>query len=427
MNIVWQTLGIAPTSDVRAIKRAYAILLKRYRPDEYPQEFQQLNWAYQQALAWQAECSTEDPDSCNDCVVTSDAVVEKDVNAADSIEVLPALPLTDEESVLRSSLCEESSFNEQQETAQKQALYNQNVERVRQLLQGANAEITRVRSWQFLTESDYIYEYEYNLFVGIAVIRLVHNYLHSAPPNTLKSKFVAQPPKRITIEIWKYLNGIFNWQMRGNELQTRLTPSEMMLLVRADILDAQFSPLSENSSHSSVTTSQAHPSKFNWNTVVLIVFVLIFLGRIASHFSEAVKHRSPIVNPASSIPNKASDLNQLPSTVFAPNSSVGRRAIPDPSADKLSIRVFRDFVEGEIKYAKADESRITSDGVGIELLIDKDFKIFKVNIYSSTGDLLMDDLIRNQAKQWKVISEPLSINNLPEKKRLYVHMVVRPH
>lgn len=47
----WQILGLSPTGDVRAIKRAYAALLKRNRPEDDLQAFQQLRTAYDEALA----------------------------------------------------------------------------------------------------------------------------------------------------------------------------------------------------------------------------------------------------------------------------------------------------------------------------------------------------------------------------------------
>jgi len=48
----WELLQLAPTTDVRAIKKAYAVLLKLNKPDENPAGFQQLHAAYQQALQW---------------------------------------------------------------------------------------------------------------------------------------------------------------------------------------------------------------------------------------------------------------------------------------------------------------------------------------------------------------------------------------
>lgn len=48
----WNVLQLAPTTDVRAIKKAYAVLLKQNRPDDNPAGFQQLHGAYQDALCW---------------------------------------------------------------------------------------------------------------------------------------------------------------------------------------------------------------------------------------------------------------------------------------------------------------------------------------------------------------------------------------
>ena len=48
----WNILGLAPDADSRTIKRHYAALLKKTRPDDDPQGFQRLREAYEAALAW---------------------------------------------------------------------------------------------------------------------------------------------------------------------------------------------------------------------------------------------------------------------------------------------------------------------------------------------------------------------------------------
>lgn len=47
---VWQILGIEPTDNIRAIKRAYAARSAAVHPEEHPEAFQQLHEAYQEAL-----------------------------------------------------------------------------------------------------------------------------------------------------------------------------------------------------------------------------------------------------------------------------------------------------------------------------------------------------------------------------------------
>lgn len=55
----WAVLGVSHEADARTIKRQYAALLKRCRPDEDPAGFQQLREAYEQALNW-AETRQDD-------------------------------------------------------------------------------------------------------------------------------------------------------------------------------------------------------------------------------------------------------------------------------------------------------------------------------------------------------------------------------
>lgn len=49
----WSILGIQPTNNLKDIKRAYAKQSKVYHPEDNPENFQRLQKAYQEALAWQ--------------------------------------------------------------------------------------------------------------------------------------------------------------------------------------------------------------------------------------------------------------------------------------------------------------------------------------------------------------------------------------
>src|SRR5512139_2161962 len=61
MGYHWEVLGLEPTGDVLAIKKAYAGLLKKNRPDEQPEAYQELRQAYEWALS-EAELRRRAPD-----------------------------------------------------------------------------------------------------------------------------------------------------------------------------------------------------------------------------------------------------------------------------------------------------------------------------------------------------------------------------
>ena len=50
MNKIWEILNIEPTKDKAAIKRAYALLARKYNPEDEPEKYQELHEAYKQAL-----------------------------------------------------------------------------------------------------------------------------------------------------------------------------------------------------------------------------------------------------------------------------------------------------------------------------------------------------------------------------------------
>ncbi|ALB55360.1 J domain-containing protein [Cronobacter universalis] len=73
-----EILGLAPGADERAIKRAYARLLKGCRPDDDPQGFQQLRDAYEAALDQARRGVADDDDEYNEDDACDDANDEHD-------------------------------------------------------------------------------------------------------------------------------------------------------------------------------------------------------------------------------------------------------------------------------------------------------------------------------------------------------------
>ena len=63
MDSIWTILGLDPTQDVSAIKRAYALKSRTCHPEEDPEGFLQLRQAYQAALDYAEERETASPEA----------------------------------------------------------------------------------------------------------------------------------------------------------------------------------------------------------------------------------------------------------------------------------------------------------------------------------------------------------------------------
>ncbi len=68
MNI-WKILGVAPTTDQKSIKAAFAAKSREWHPEEYPEEYQRLRQAYKLALAY-AQNENGEPAPASDNVQT---------------------------------------------------------------------------------------------------------------------------------------------------------------------------------------------------------------------------------------------------------------------------------------------------------------------------------------------------------------------
>lgn len=56
---IWQILEIEQTADEQSIKTAYAKMVKKYHPEEFPEEFKQLQKSYKQALHYAKNAKKE--------------------------------------------------------------------------------------------------------------------------------------------------------------------------------------------------------------------------------------------------------------------------------------------------------------------------------------------------------------------------------
>ncbi len=67
----FDTLGIKVTKDKKLIKKAYSALVKQYHPEEYPDEWEEIHRAYQEAMEY-ARLQEEDEESAEEILIEDD-------------------------------------------------------------------------------------------------------------------------------------------------------------------------------------------------------------------------------------------------------------------------------------------------------------------------------------------------------------------
>lgn len=177
----WEILELAPTTDAREIKRAYAKRLKLTKPDEKPAEFQLLHEAYKFALYYAANPQefNEEEEHDSEAIVQRDAI-ECDANEYDkeSSLILAAeqceLPEDSTLSTISQNHLVESELDEQQ-LSEANDLRHKECERliaqVQALLQD-NVRKGDLRQWHFLSANPYMLEEEFNWYLGKQVFQI---------------------------------------------------------------------------------------------------------------------------------------------------------------------------------------------------------------------------------------------------------------
>ncbi|MBR0430334.1 MAG: DnaJ domain-containing protein [Lachnospiraceae bacterium] len=87
MEYYWALLGIKPTCDVKAIKKAYAKKAKEFHPSEHPEEYERIKSAYQMALA-DAKRESSKPPEAEEIPSFEEPVEEKHLPEAETAQQL---------------------------------------------------------------------------------------------------------------------------------------------------------------------------------------------------------------------------------------------------------------------------------------------------------------------------------------------------
>jgi uncharacterized RDD family membrane protein YckC len=262
---IWKILELEPTPDQKAIKRAYAKKLKVTRPDENPQAFQSLHTAYKIALEearyWEEEEQEDDDYSgehYQEAVVTvtqqqenlitentevqnihqnslhlsqntlsddsENISINTSIETALHVETSEHLYQEDrvtekivrEETTIEETAIEENAVNQTQQPLMESAEQNpqpaseinpyqvegERLLAIAEALFSQQDAPAKARSWEFIIESPFILEDQFNWLLGLELLRAIHK--HNFNHITKNSSMVAQ-------EALTYLNSIFNW------------------------------------------------------------------------------------------------------------------------------------------------------------------------------------------------------------------------
>lgn len=255
---IWQILEIEATPDTKVIKRAYAKKLKITRPDEDPQGFQDLHYAYKAALHratyWEYdEDEDEDPDEENDNQTQTENVTASSEQSTDiatpnvteeildskinepsndfSTELSTESPITaslesstecsGELSIATAETFTETSTKKASKTLKVNPENSSDAipvpevpvnplqiegERLLDLTQlflaATDGSQNNPKNWQFIIESPYILEDHFNWRLGLELLQTIHQH---------NLNHVAKPLRIVGQDALSYLNNIFNW------------------------------------------------------------------------------------------------------------------------------------------------------------------------------------------------------------------------
>jgi|GEM_PF-4106030 len=239
MSSWWGALEIDATTDLKVIKSAYAIKLKSTRPDEKPEEFQQLHKAYKQALAYAKSIKKHNknaimPESEGTIPVMS---IEPVPN-----EVVPA------EKAINVNVEQKSTVQQQENnTLIMEAEYKTLTSKIDEVLMQENKR-NKQNEWQFLIQSQFILDNEFNLKLGLAVLHGIdnHNIHVKAPSNVSKRKRQKYISANATVRnsTIEYLDTVFNWSAQLNVLEHYLDEaqySRLRLILENNRIQTKFS------------------------------------------------------------------------------------------------------------------------------------------------------------------------------------------
>lgn len=191
----WQTLNIQPTDDKKIIKKAYAILIKQYKPDENPEKFKQIQLAYKSAL-------TLLKIQKNETSYLTDVNVNNRDREDNTSHKNPDFAIGDAPQIDKNFIAEQD----------KQEQLIENIyQQLHKMAFTPLVEKAKLKNWEFIEDYFKINDLTIKTSVARTVFKKVAEY----------NIFQAKQNKTLLISarILNYFNQIFDWRSQGLEYQ----------------------------------------------------------------------------------------------------------------------------------------------------------------------------------------------------------------
>lgn len=246
----WEILGIAPKSDKKTIKIAYAKQLKQTRPDEDPSGFQRLHSAYKEALSWEdyyyeddhsswgdaTTDTTEVSEPVSDEITLASATTESTLSESeDQLEVTLAKPSDHSEAELIESTLQQLHIDTV-EAAPAEVLSKEDLQLLDDIRdqehalsdswesfrQQVNTLVTdskacnKISNWSFLDEMPAMRDLEFRKSAADSLFEVVSE-LNEESLNK-KNLYIKRP-------VINHLNKLFNWDKHWQEYEYRYSSS----------------------------------------------------------------------------------------------------------------------------------------------------------------------------------------------------------
>jgi uncharacterized RDD family membrane protein YckC len=216
LSSIWEILGIDQTAETRLIKKAYSKKLKLTRPDEKPEEFQQLHFAYKSALQearWLADRETdsragETQGFSYNITFQAEQYPQDPSLTDDSSNVVHDVQIENSEltNTLKLDHSDSDSTHHPTPAHPEPAEYLNEIDRILDNVETVLKEGDGydVNSWKIVLESEFIIDHEFVDQLGLALLRRIARYYNN-------EEFKELSYYGISVDALLYLNSIFRW------------------------------------------------------------------------------------------------------------------------------------------------------------------------------------------------------------------------